>query len=133
MYPKEGEANSTLDQPSNICLPDGGMFTIRAYSSKPGFTMSSLTEKTVNCSFTDIVLGHIPLFSIGPAPSKAHWSQYGNLGTAMYRMHSFYTAPYVTFWFHLTLNMVRCAFTDRNLHSRMPLDPTHVRFKRTCV
>jgi hypothetical protein len=28
---------------------------------------------------------------------------------------------------------VRCAFPDRNLHSRMPLDPTHVRFKRTCV
>jgi hypothetical protein len=27
----------------------------------------------------------------------------------------------------------RCAFSDRNLHSRMPLDPTHVRFKRTCV
>jgi hypothetical protein len=28
---------------------------------------------------------------------------------------------------------VRCAFSDRILHSRMPLDPTHVRFKRTCV
>jgi hypothetical protein len=25
------------------------------------------------------------------------------------------------------VNMVRCAFFDRNLHSRMPLDPTHVR------
>jgi hypothetical protein len=25
---------------------------------------------------------------------------------------------------------VRCAFSDRNLHSRMPLDPTHVRLKR---
>jgi hypothetical protein len=23
----------------------------------------------------------------------------------------------------------RCAFSDRNLHSRMPLDPTHVRLK----
>jgi hypothetical protein len=28
---------------------------------------------------------------------------------------------------------VRCAFSDRNLHSRMPLDPTPVRLKRTCV
>jgi hypothetical protein len=28
---------------------------------------------------------------------------------------------------------VRCAFSDRNLHSRMPLDPTHVRLKRTRV
>jgi hypothetical protein len=27
----------------------------------------------------------------------------------------------------------RCAFSDRILHSRMPLDPTHVRCKRTCV
>jgi hypothetical protein len=27
----------------------------------------------------------------------------------------------------------RCAFFGRNLHSRMPLDPTHVRLKRTCV
>jgi hypothetical protein len=27
----------------------------------------------------------------------------------------------------------RCAFSDRNLHSRMPLDPTHVRLKRTRV
>jgi Tat protein secretion system quality control protein TatD with DNase activity len=27
----------------------------------------------------------------------------------------------------------RCAFSDRNLHSRIPLDPTHVRLKRTCV
>jgi cleavage and polyadenylation specificity factor subunit 3 len=26
-----------------------------------------------------------------------------------------------------------CAFSGRCLHSRMPLDPTHVRFKRTCV
>jgi hypothetical protein len=26
--------------------------------------------------------------------------------------------------------MVRCAFFGRNLHSRMPLDPTHVRLKR---
>jgi hypothetical protein len=24
---------------------------------------------------------------------------------------------------------VRCAFSDRNLHSRMPLDPTHARLK----
>jgi hypothetical protein len=29
--------------------------------------------------------------------------------------------------------MVRCAFSDRILHSRMPLDPTHVRWKRSCV
>jgi hypothetical protein len=27
------------------------------------------------------------------------------------------------------VNSVRCAFSDRNLHSRMPLDPTHVRLK----
>jgi hypothetical protein len=27
----------------------------------------------------------------------------------------------------------RCAFSDRILHSRMPLDPTHVRFKRPCA
>jgi hypothetical protein len=26
-------------------------------------------------------------------------------------------------------SQVRCAFSDRNLHSRMPLDPTHVRLK----
>jgi hypothetical protein len=25
--------------------------------------------------------------------------------------------------------LARCAFSDRNLHSRMPLDPTHVRLK----
>jgi hypothetical protein len=31
------------------------------------------------------------------------------------------------------LSRARCAFSDRNLHSRMPLDPTHVRLKRTCV
>jgi hypothetical protein len=29
--------------------------------------------------------------------------------------------------------VVRCAFADINLHSRMPLDPTHVRLKQTCV
>jgi hypothetical protein len=27
----------------------------------------------------------------------------------------------------------RCAFSDRNLHSRMPLDPSHFRLKRTGV
>jgi hypothetical protein len=32
-----------------------------------------------------------------------------------------------------TLMWVRCTFFDRNLHSRMPLDPTHVRLKRTRV
>jgi hypothetical protein len=36
------------------------------------------------------------------------------------------TSPYSCGW-------VRCAFSDRNLHSRMPLDPTHVRLKRTHV
>jgi ATPase subunit of ABC transporter with duplicated ATPase domains len=30
-------------------------------------------------------------------------------------------------------NGVRCAFSDRILPSRMPLDPTPVRLKRTCV
>jgi hypothetical protein len=30
-------------------------------------------------------------------------------------------------------DVVRCAFSGRNLHSRMPLDPTYVRLKRTCV
>jgi hypothetical protein len=29
--------------------------------------------------------------------------------------------------------LVRCAFSDRNLLSRVPLDPTHVRLMRTCV
>jgi hypothetical protein len=29
--------------------------------------------------------------------------------------------------------VVRCAFSNRILHSRMPLDPTHVRLKQTCV
>jgi hypothetical protein len=28
---------------------------------------------------------------------------------------------------------VRCAVSNRNLHSGMPLDPTHVRLKRTCA
>ena len=28
---------------------------------------------------------------------------------------------------------VRCAFSVRHLHSRMPLDPMHVRLNRTCV
>jgi hypothetical protein len=30
-------------------------------------------------------------------------------------------------------SIARCAFSDRNLHSRMPLDPKHVRLKQTCV
>jgi hypothetical protein len=33
----------------------------------------------------------------------------------------------------LRIEWVRCLFSDRNLHSRMPLDPTHVRFKRIYV
>jgi hypothetical protein len=28
---------------------------------------------------------------------------------------------------------VRCTFSDRILHSKMPLDPTHVRLKQTCM
>jgi NADH dehydrogenase FAD-containing subunit len=31
------------------------------------------------------------------------------------------------------LAVARCAFSDRNLHSRMPLDPMHVHLKPTCV
>jgi hypothetical protein len=31
--------------------------------------------------------------------------------------------------FRVRLHWVRCAFSDRNLQSRMPLDPTHVRLK----
>jgi hypothetical protein len=37
------------------------------------------------------------------------------------------------FHFHKDAYNVRCAFSDSNLHSRMPSDPTHVRIKRTCV
>jgi hypothetical protein len=33
----------------------------------------------------------------------------------------------------LYVAQVRCAFSYRNLHLRMPLDPTHVRLKQTCV
>jgi hypothetical protein len=33
----------------------------------------------------------------------------------------------------VTKNWVRCAFFGRNVHSRMPLDSTHVRLKRTCL
>jgi hypothetical protein len=32
-----------------------------------------------------------------------------------------------------TIRVVRCAFFGRNLHSRMPLDPTPARFKRADV
>jgi hypothetical protein len=32
-----------------------------------------------------------------------------------------------------TAGLARCAFSDRILHSRMPLDPMHVRLKQTCV
>jgi hypothetical protein len=31
------------------------------------------------------------------------------------------------------IELVRCAFSDRTLHLRIPLDPTHVRLKQTCV
>jgi hypothetical protein len=37
------------------------------------------------------------------------------------------------FDFYYEADLARCAFSDKNLHLRMPLDPTHVRFKRTCV
>jgi hypothetical protein len=33
----------------------------------------------------------------------------------------------------ISSKLVRWAFPDRNLHSRMPLDPTYVRLTRTCV
>jgi hypothetical protein len=33
----------------------------------------------------------------------------------------------------LRRGFARCAFSGNNLRSRMPLDPTHVRLKRTCV
>jgi hypothetical protein len=36
-------------------------------------------------------------------------------------------------YFENRRNVVRCAFSDRNAHSRMPLDPIHVRLKRTYV
>jgi hypothetical protein len=35
--------------------------------------------------------------------------------------------------FHPATGFARCAFFGRILHSRMPLDPTHVRLKRTRV
>ena len=35
--------------------------------------------------------------------------------------------------FEYNLELARCAFFGRNLHSRMPLDPTHVRLNRTRV
>jgi len=106
-YPKEGaDMNDTLDLPSNIELPVEDMFTIKCFAKRKGLASSTMTEKTVNCDYKDMVANHIPSFSIGPPPSKVHWQRYGGLGTAMFRVHSFYTAPYVTFWFHLMLNMV---------------------------
>ena len=101
-----GGMNDTLDNPSDLQLPEEDMFTIKCFARKKGLIRSKMTEKTVNCDYKDMVKNHVPAFSIGPPPSKAHWQRYGGIGTAMFRMHSFYTAPYVTFWFHLTLNIV---------------------------
>jgi hypothetical protein len=33
----------------------------------------------------------------------------------------------------VALRLARCAFSGRILHSRVPLDPTHVSLKRTCM
>lgn len=102
----EQDAQNALELPSNIELPGEDLFIIKCYAKKKGLNDSTLTEKEVNCDYKDMVNNTVPAFSIGPPPSKAHWQRYGGFGTAAFRMYSFYSAPYVTFWFHLTLNMI---------------------------
>jgi hypothetical protein len=48
-------------------------------------------------------------------------------------MGLFQKKRFIDFMKKLQTWKARCAFFGRNLHSMMPLDPTHVRFKRTCV
>jgi leucine-rich repeat protein SHOC2 len=115
---EDGNADSDLDsdadavaedvqlEPSNLTLPEKGRFVIKCFAKADGLVMSAISEKKVDCNFRDMVFDHIPAFSIGPPPSKAHWSRYGTFGTAMFRMHSFYNATYVTFLFHLVLNLL---------------------------
>ena len=47
---------------------------------------------------------------------------YYNKSSSLYRVESY-----------LDTDDVRCAFSNRILHSRVPLNPTHVGLKRTCV
>jgi aminopeptidase N len=51
--------------------------------------------------------------------------------TAVYKAASIGSEAGATYTFSQA--EVGCAFFGRNLHSRMPLDPTHVRLKRTRV
>jgi hypothetical protein len=53
------------------------------------------------------------------------WTIINNTFINMSKVHNAYSSRDITF--------VRCAFSNRILHSMMPLDPTHVRLKRTCV
>jgi hypothetical protein len=63
-----------------------------------------------------------------------HEGKYGGLGKGVMNSQKLVPVGYsvgaqMVSW----LIQVRCAFFGRNLHSRMPLDPTHVRLKRTFV
>jgi hypothetical protein len=60
----------------------------------------------------------------------AHWQLVGDTYLPWVEHPDYIALPRITFLTHSECeSCVRCAFLDRSLHSRMPLDPTHVRLK----
>jgi hypothetical protein len=77
------------------------------------FYRMTLTNRHNPTSFVNGEVAEVVRFLLVRGP-------YAYLGTGWIGCHSDYSPQQ---------HRVRCAFSDRNLHSRMPLDPTHVRLK----
>lgn len=93
----ENEDILQLEPPTDIKLPKSGKLKIRAFTKLRGLTSSVETVKEVNCGMVDMITGEVPSFQIGPRRTKGDWYRMGALGTILYRIHAFYSAPFTAF------------------------------------
>lgn len=105
----EGYGSSTEEEKvTSIKLNESRIYIIKAYASKHGLDDSAVTEKLIDMGQIDKVEADVPSFVFGPKPSISAWGSAGALGTAMYRIRSFYDAPYATFF---TFMLTSLAYT----------------------
>eukprot|EP00039_Didymoeca_costata_P003537 m.68263 g.68263 ORF g.68263 m.68263 type:complete len:1826 (+) comp11953_c0_seq2:265-5742(+) len=90
---------------SVITLPPSGNFTIRAYVESDGL-ISAETVKHVNCDVVDLSTGTIPAFCLFPSKKSESWQPYQGFRHSLFRIASFYSAPYTKFWSELLFTMV---------------------------
>ena len=94
------------EEQSIIELSNPAIYTIKACARMQGLRPSAVTTKVVDMGQVDRVYGDVPGFVFGPRNSRVHHGNSGYFSTLVYRLRSFYDAPYSTFFTFMVTSLI---------------------------